>query len=675
MFESTPHSRPDIPVSFWARFVFSEDYLSRVNPNLALNIYTAVTNPITNEGRAKIARGCLLHRDLRGGLAPDYIPQPYRGFDDSEKMFARVQVPVVVVQSTENMLVSSSNVDSFLTGRTTRHLWSHQLNVISDTLLAQANDVTGQWVGKLSSSPSDYQKFNILGKMGIKMLFESLGNPRGAFVMWNRNGHALFQENKSALLDLLDILACPTDEYVGMESAEDPKPVQGSIPAQVKHEEEIASVTSKMEVLFKLAPPKRTKALKREMETTQNTHLGGVKKPSSNDFDGDTNLPRKSSTPPCRIIPTAEIFSPIRDQSTPSVPVQSPRKDGSLELNLSRPATSFGAEVAKIPMPTLDSNTNLTIDAPQQMNLSPQLEAMNKDDTIVSDLKETKSKHNDDCAERSQETTDVAKNEPKTIVRAESSSGQLATERMLSPLWRLEANKKEDSVEPYDIDSRPPKVFLSQDPNLVATRKQRKQKEWTDMVPGVTDSMVLEEELSKEQYQFYEMEAQLKEKQAQEAADTIRRYEAEQALRRKLYEDEDRQLLAKLEKELEARRKEREYAEKQRRLQIQAIEDALVTKGIIAPILSPYKPSENEREQKPIKEMPPMMYEHPSDLPVAVTEDRDIASQLMRMKKDEDDARKKGIMSMEGTLHTLLPCNCFLMPFVKTFCFVFCVLS
>ena len=65
--------RPDIPVSYWSRFVFSEDYLKKVNPNLALNIYTAVSNPITNEGRVKIAKGALAHRDLRGALAPDFV--------------------------------------------------------------------------------------------------------------------------------------------------------------------------------------------------------------------------------------------------------------------------------------------------------------------------------------------------------------------------------------------------------------------------------------------------------------------------------------------------------------------------------------------------------------------------------------------------------------------------
>ena len=71
--ENAMFSRPDIPVSFWGQHIFSEQYLDAVSPNLALNIHTAVSNPITNEGRCKIARGAMQHRDLRGGLAPDLL--------------------------------------------------------------------------------------------------------------------------------------------------------------------------------------------------------------------------------------------------------------------------------------------------------------------------------------------------------------------------------------------------------------------------------------------------------------------------------------------------------------------------------------------------------------------------------------------------------------------------
>ena len=158
VFESTPHNRPDIPVSYWARFIFSEEYLSKINPNLALNIYTAVSNPITNEGRMRISRGCLQHRDMRSSLSPENLTKPTYPGD-----IAGYSVPVILLQSTENALVNASNVDNFLVGRKAKHLWSHQQNVLSEQAVAKALDPLSRWVGKMSSGPVDYQKYSVLG--------------------------------------------------------------------------------------------------------------------------------------------------------------------------------------------------------------------------------------------------------------------------------------------------------------------------------------------------------------------------------------------------------------------------------------------------------------------------------------------------------------------------------
>lgn len=110
VYSSLPDNRPDLPVSYFSRFLFSEEYLRKVDPNLALNIYTAVCNPITLEGRIKICKGALVHKDM-------------------SKAVQEFQVPVVVVQSTEDMLVNAANVDPFIEGRETSHLWSHQLHL------------------------------------------------------------------------------------------------------------------------------------------------------------------------------------------------------------------------------------------------------------------------------------------------------------------------------------------------------------------------------------------------------------------------------------------------------------------------------------------------------------------------------------------------------------------
>lgn len=129
VFESTPHGRPDIPISYWARFIFSEEYLQKINPNLALNILTAVSNPITNEGRMKIAKGCLQHKDMRGHLSPEHLQRANAP-----------SIPIIVLQSTENLLVNASNVDPFITNRRARHLWSHQQNVVNEVMAFNSSD-------------------------------------------------------------------------------------------------------------------------------------------------------------------------------------------------------------------------------------------------------------------------------------------------------------------------------------------------------------------------------------------------------------------------------------------------------------------------------------------------------------------------------------------------------
>ena len=62
------------------------------------------------------------------------------------------------------------------------------------------------------------------------MLLDVLSNPRGAFVMWTRTGHAVQQESKSALLDLLDVLAYPSEVYVG-STAEKPPVIVSDTPS------------------------------------------------------------------------------------------------------------------------------------------------------------------------------------------------------------------------------------------------------------------------------------------------------------------------------------------------------------------------------------------------------------------------------------------------------------
>ena len=61
----------------------------------------------------------------------------------------------MLMQSTEDLLVNASNVDPFLSGRATKHLWSHQINVPVHTQAHSNLDIAAHWVGRLSSGERD----------------------------------------------------------------------------------------------------------------------------------------------------------------------------------------------------------------------------------------------------------------------------------------------------------------------------------------------------------------------------------------------------------------------------------------------------------------------------------------------------------------------------------------
>ncbi|CAM9193873.1 unnamed protein product, partial [Choristocarpus tenellus] len=98
VFSCSPEARPDLPVYFYTRFLFSAAYLAQVSTPLALNIYTAVHNPITVKGRVQLCKGTLAHVDTRPALK-------------------EIDVPVVCVQSTQNNLVKPLHTDPYVTRR------------------------------------------------------------------------------------------------------------------------------------------------------------------------------------------------------------------------------------------------------------------------------------------------------------------------------------------------------------------------------------------------------------------------------------------------------------------------------------------------------------------------------------------------------------------------------
>mgnify|MGYP003331521285 CR=1 FL=1 len=65
VFKYSPESRPDLPIYYYARFLFSPEYLKKTTAPLALNLHTAVHNPITLHGRIRLSLGMFRHVDVR----------------------------------------------------------------------------------------------------------------------------------------------------------------------------------------------------------------------------------------------------------------------------------------------------------------------------------------------------------------------------------------------------------------------------------------------------------------------------------------------------------------------------------------------------------------------------------------------------------------------------------
>ena len=80
------------------RFLFSPAYLASVSTPLALNLYTAVHNPITLEGRIQLCLGALSNMDLRPQLA-------------------EIDLPIVAVQATQGALVKPVHTEVFVEHR------------------------------------------------------------------------------------------------------------------------------------------------------------------------------------------------------------------------------------------------------------------------------------------------------------------------------------------------------------------------------------------------------------------------------------------------------------------------------------------------------------------------------------------------------------------------------
>ena len=98
VFLCSPETRPDLPFYFYSRFLFSDDYLKKTSTSLALNLYTAVHNPISITGRVKLCDGALDSIDLR-------------------ERIKGISVPIITIHGKKSGLIRPLHGKSFMEGR------------------------------------------------------------------------------------------------------------------------------------------------------------------------------------------------------------------------------------------------------------------------------------------------------------------------------------------------------------------------------------------------------------------------------------------------------------------------------------------------------------------------------------------------------------------------------
>eukprot|EP00981_Chlorochromonas_danica_P008761 scaffold2312_cov165-Ochromonas_danica.AAC.1 len=610
VFESTPHTRPDIAVSYWSRFLFSEDYLSKVNPNLALNIYTAVSNPITNDGRVKLVRGCLASKDLRGSLAPDsnYKPLPSaNGPAANPSRFQPIQVPVVVLQSTEDGLIHPANVDAFLLGRSSKHLWSHMLNVPSEEQLARVFDVTAQWVGRMSSSPEDYVSFSTLGRSGLRMLLDSLRNPRGAFVMWTRSGHVVQQEYKAAFLDLMDALACPDEDYYGLnvEAEIVPDPFT---TAHLEPELPLARTASS---------PNKNKRADEIVDFDSSTAIPPVspgQPVAVSDDDDRMEEDDYKSTSEEKINLDEAIDEILRSVKLPVVSVQpQPNLSTSLEEEGEGEGDDVQSELGEL---VAEEKKEGKVD---KLLAPPPPLVINTEDVLEQSLPSLSDLPVTPAAIAMARQGEVQAPTPPQDIEKKYISSPAAREE-LAKYWK-DADLQSKEVNKSNVTSPTrPAEFIS-------NTTQRSKQQWVTNIPDASTAMALETELRQKQQEYFELEEKLKKLRAAEA-------ESQQQVAQV-----EPNALQQLAEEITQRQKEREFSELQRRVNVQELEEKLEKEGILPPV-------EVDVIAPPLKEMRPMHYTEPADLPKALLEGKDMISKLDQMVEDETEARRRGILSV-----------------------------
>ena len=420
--------------------------------------------------------------------------------------------------------------------------------------------------------------------------------------MWTRTGHAVQQEFKTAVLDFLDVLACPTDEYVGFETTAATTLASSSSSTGVRFVDgvkienkatngssvivvdPVEATIPKVDVLFKLDDDKKKEML--PIDNDVNKVEYDINFSNKNDVDNKDDNVRNTS--------------PYKTFSSKKVSVlEEEVKKSIVEVNNVTNKPIVMQQLTQ-PRPVLPSSTS-TSTTNAILNLK----------SIIKNVQNENIKQ-------------------KTMQKATTTTTATTTTNALVEQKSLIQN----IIEGNQITN-------------ISDDKQKANKAWiVDDVPGLSSTFELEKELELKRKEYLDLLEKEKQKNLVNANLYKEKLELEQEKRRKKFEEEDKKMLLKLQNELETRQKERDFIEKQRRLEMQEIEINLVSTGLIPPYNNQNTTNKLTTTREPVLELTPINYEAPTSLPTIVTEGRDVISKLDRMLLDEEEARKRGIMNI-----------------------------
>jgi len=164
LFRSVPESQSEQALAYFEKHFCSDTHGDNTSMRSALEMFTAVVNPITVQGQIKLCNGALKNRDLRQDIA-------------------NLIIPIVAVKSTENVFILPKNTDLIMEKRSFIH-------ILSQDLLLKGKEHECCY--------TKTAKYSISSKLMEK---------KGGVVVSIQGGHAVARESMRILADTFSILA------------------------------------------------------------------------------------------------------------------------------------------------------------------------------------------------------------------------------------------------------------------------------------------------------------------------------------------------------------------------------------------------------------------------------------------------------------------------------------